>query len=283
MTESIGATTPSPQERTARIVWVTAWIGIILTLVATAIAFALVGRLEGSIGDSLTVTARAIDTIDRSVSVSRDTIDTLSNALDGIAASTATVKTSLASSKGTLDTLQSLLQNSLPGSIEAMQQVLPTIQDAAHAMDTALRELSRLPIGPNYNPQVPFDQAIQQLSTSITSLPSDMRSLATDVATLRDSTTSLETTVGDLDQTIRDLQGNLREAKSALGDYVSTAAEARAIAAAAKHDVRTDTWIARLLTLIVGAVLVIVQALALWIVRHLSSLQAPPAVAIVPE
>jgi septal ring factor EnvC (AmiA/AmiB activator) len=276
--------TLSPRQRTAQLVSTIAWVGIVLTVVATVVAFAMVGRLERSIRDSLTVTAQAIDTVDRSVGVSQDTIDTLSQALDGIGQSTSTIHGSLTSSKGTLDTLQTLLDTSLPTSIEAMQQVLPTIEDAARAMDTALRELSRLPIGPDYNPQVSFDQAIQQLSTAITALPADMRSLAGDVGTLRDSTAALETTVSTFETTITDLQQNLDDARAALSDYVATAAQARAIAERGKHDVGTDTWITRILTVVIGAVLVIVQGLALWIVRHLTVLEeTPPPVTVVPE
>jgi hypothetical protein len=40
--------------------------------------------------------------------------------------------------------------------------------------------------------------------------------------------------------------------------------------------VGTDTWIARILTVVIGAVLLIVQALALWIVRRLTLLEEMP-------
>jgi uncharacterized protein YoxC len=160
-----------------------------------------------------------------------------------------------------------------------VNQVLPTIADAAHAMDTALRDLSKLPFGPNYNPSVAFDQAIQQLADSLQGLPADLRSLAGDVATLQTSTTTMETTIDQFGSTIDSLKGNLADAKQAVADYVSTAAEARRVATNAKHDVNTDTAIARTLTILLGLLFVILQAVALWIIHLLSGVtpEAAPA------
>lgn len=247
-------------------------VGIVLSVAATVIGFVLVGRLEGSVRDSLDVTTQAIDTIDGSITVTQQTITTLSDALDSIGTSTSTIHDSLTTSHATLDTLHALLAESLPGSIDAINQVLPTIADAAHAMDSALRELSKLPFGPNYNPSVAFDQAIQQLADSLHGLPADLRSLAGDVVTLEGSTTSLETTIDQFGTTIGSLKGNLDDAKQAVADYVTTAGEARRIATSAKHDVNTDTAIARTLIVLLGLLFVILQAIALWIIHSMSEM-----------
>lgn len=268
---------PFARETINRVVRVTAIIGIVLSVAATIIAFILVGRLEGSVRDSLDVTTQAIDTIDGSITVTQRTINTLSDALDSIGTSTTTIHDSLATSHSTLDTLHGLLSDSLPGTIDAINQVLPTIASAAHAMDTALRDLSRLPFGPNYNPSVSFDQAIQQLADALTGLPADLRSLAGDVGTLQTSTTNMETTIDQFGSTIDSLKGNLADAKQAVADYVTTAGEARRIATSAKHDVNTDTTIARTLTVLLGLLFVSLQVVALWII-HLMSEAEPTTV-----
>jgi peptidoglycan hydrolase CwlO-like protein len=250
-----------------RVVKVAAIVGIVLSVAATVIAYILVGRLEGSVRDSLNVTTQAIDTVDGSITVTQQTISTLSEALDSIGTSTSTVHDSLTTSSSTFDTVHSLLSDSLPSSIDAVNQVLPTVADAAHAMDTALRDLSKLPFGPNYNPKVAFDEAIQQLADSLSGLPGDLKSLAGDVATLQTSTATLDSTIGQFGSTINSLKGNLTDAKQAVANYVTTAGEARRVATNAKHDVNVDTTIARVLTIVLGLLFVILQAVALWIIH----------------
>jgi septal ring factor EnvC (AmiA/AmiB activator) len=257
------------RQTVSRVVSITAIVGIVLSVVATVIAFIFVGRLEGSVRDSLDVTTRAIDTVDSSINVTQQTVSTIASALESIAASTSTVQTSVMTSEGTLDTLHSLLEDSLPGSIEAIQQVLPTIEDGARAMDVALRQLSRVPFGPDYNPTVSFDQSIQDLSESMSSLPTDLRSLASDVETLQGTTGTLATTIEQFAGTVDKLRTNVDSAQRALSAYARTADEARQIAAQSKRDIDTDTTIARILAILLGLLFVILQALALWIVREL--------------
>ncbi len=156
MTERAAATAEARRRRIGQVLTVVGAVGVVFTLIAAVIAFVLVGRLHESVDESLALTVQALDTIDGSLDVSKAVVDSVADGLDAIGNTIATVQDSTGAVAGTLDTLKTLVGTTLPTAISGVQTVLPTIKTVAGTIDTALKGVSRIPFGPNYEPDVPF-------------------------------------------------------------------------------------------------------------------------------
>ena len=227
-------------------------IGLVLSLIAAIIAFVLAGRIDTSFKQTLGVTTDAIDAVDGSIRVSHQVVGTVGESLDTIASTLTTIQQSLTTSTGTLDTMHTFLQVSLPESINSINQVLPTIQSVATSIDTALRALSKLPIGPSYKPAVPFGETIQQLSDAVGAIPTTLQSLATNVDQLKESVAGLATEITRVSTVIAGLHTDVDAAQQALKTYTNTAAEAKSVASKARTEIHTDTVLARVLIITIG-------------------------------
>jgi hypothetical protein len=261
--------TSPPARSVGRTLTIVSTVGMVLTVVATALAFVLVGRLHRSVDDSLGVAVQTIDAVDESITVSKQVVDTISTALDGVAATLTTIGGSTATASDTLDTLDTFLKGSLTSSVVSIQQVLPTIQGVAGAIDTSLTAISKLPIGPDYQPAISFADSIQGLSDAITPLPGDIDSLATNVADLQTSVASVSTDLSQLVGTVTSLQGDIKAIKDALDQYLPVAANAREVALHNRDRLRADTTLGRVLVILVGLVLILTQAATGWVGRLL--------------
>lgn len=248
-------------------------LGLVLSLAATIVSFVLAGRIDASFAQTLAVTSDAIDAVDGSITVSHQVIGTVSESLDTIASTLTTIQQSLTTSTGTLDTMHTFLQVSLPESINSIEQVLPTIQNVATSIDTALRALSKLPIGPSYKPAVPFGQTIQQLSDAIGAIPTALQSLATNVDDLKASVAGLATNITQVSTLITGLHNDVDSAQLALAKYSNTANEAKRVASRTRHDLHTDTVLARMLIVVVGLLFAVLSFAAVWVGRLLNTPQ----------
>ncbi len=256
-------------------------IGLVLSLIAAIIAFVLAGRIDTSFKQTLGVTTDAIDAVDGSIRVSHQVVGTVGESLDTIASTLTTIQQSLTTSTGTLDTMHTFLQVSLPESINSINQVLPTIQSVATSIDTALRALSKLPIGPSYKPAVPFGETIQQLSDAVGAIPTTLQSLATNVDQLKESVAGLATDITRVSTVIAGLHTDVDAAQQALKTYTNTAAEAKSVASKARTEIHTDTVLARVLIIIIGLLFATASFSAVWVGRLLRAPHASePNVAV---
>jgi ABC-type transporter Mla subunit MlaD len=172
---------------------------------------------------------------------------------------------------GTLDTIHTSLTGSLTDSIVSIKDVLPGIKDGARAIDTALTDLSKLPIGPDYKPAVLFADSIQGLSDAVGALPADIDTLATKVDELQGSTTALNLDLTQLSTTVSKMHDNIAAVQDALDKYVPAAADARLVASRARSNLDNDTALARLLIIAIALALVLSEVVLLWIARHLTN------------
>jgi uncharacterized phage infection (PIP) family protein YhgE len=246
-------------------------IAIVLTVAAGALGLVLVDRAHRSLDGSLGVTIQALDAVDGSISSSRQVTDSIATALDGASATISTIRATMTTATGTLDTIHDVLTGSLTNSIDSIQSVLPTIKSGAGAIDTALTDISKLPIGPDYRPAVPFADSIQSLSDALATVPTDIDSLATKVDDLKGSTKALDGDLSALSATMSTMHDDVVAVRDALDDYIPVIADARRVANQTKRNLGSETTLARLLVTALALALILSEIVSLCIGRLLTA------------
>jgi ABC-type transporter Mla subunit MlaD len=247
--------------------------GAVVGVIGLVVGRQLVTELERSVDDSLVLTADALDSVADTVEVARSVVDTIDDGLATVGDVTAEVASSLDSTERVLGRVATATGGQLPDGIESVTDALPTLVTVAGAVDDALRLLSQAPFGPNYDPDVSFDDALRPVAETLTPVPDELRAVSSDLAALASSSATVREDVDRLADDVSAVSAELAEAKLLLDRYAETATGAQQLAARTRGDLEGQSDLARLLVTLLGLSFVAGQIVPLWIGREL--LQRP--------
>jgi len=239
-------------------------VSVLLSVVALVVGQQLVGRFKKNVDDSLALTQQALDAVQDSIATTGSIVETVRTGVDDVSASVASVKSTVDQTSTVISNSNAFLGTSLPQTLDAINNVLPTIELAAGSIDDALRFASKAPFGPNYNPAKPFDEAVGQLADALAPLPDQLRSFAGDFAGLSPASTALAGSLTTLSTDLGTLGTQLDQVSQLVDRYASTAAAARIIADRSRDELGTTATMARLLLAVVTVLFGLSQILPIW-------------------
>ena len=155
--------------------------------------------------DGLTISKSALETSIESIDSLQKTIESTSDAI--------------ASTQPLFESIDTFLSSSLPKAIDATKQSLQTAQKSAKVIDSFLRLLSFFKQGA-YNPKVPFDEALENISKSLDDIPETATEMGSSIS---DSTNNLEIIITELDDmaaSISDIGDSIQEFISVIDQYI---------------------------------------------------------------
>ena len=201
-------------------------VGALSSLVGTGLGLVVLGDLDRSLASSVEVTADAVEALAATVEVADELVGevagTLTNAALAARASAGGVEASVEVVEGAAD----VTGQDVAASLAAVEDALPALVDVASVIDTTLGGLDRLPVGPTYDPDVPFDDAVRRVQRELDGLPEALRAEA---ELLREGAVEL----GDVGRSARflaedleALSGDLRDTREVLDQVAATAEEA---------------------------------------------------------
>ncbi len=239
--------------------------GIIVSVTSVIVGQSLIRQVETSVDDSLRLTSEALSAVADSIRVTDSIVDTIRVGMTGVQSTMVTIESSLAEASTAVADSGEFLGGSLPEALEAVNEVLPTIESIASSVDSALRVLERAPFGPDYDPVQPFDEAIADLSSAIEPLPAQLRTLSVDFDGLNDATNSVAAQVVALAQDIAMLDTQLGDVSTLLDRYARTAAQAELLAVSSRRDLADSAGSTRMLLILLGTVFALGQIVPIWL------------------
>jgi len=244
-------------------------VGVIVSLVAAVVGQVVIGDIENSVDDSLVQTNNALDVVLDSINLTQTIVDTVQSGVKSIGTTLTTVTSSLDQTSAAIDSSTKFIGGSLPDALDAVSNVMPTIQSVANSIDDALRFASQAPFGPNYNPAKPFDEAIGELATAIDPLPEQLRQLSQDFTGLDSSSQAISTQLGSLATEVQRLDQQLGQVSTLVDRYAKTATEARFLTAVSRTRLSTSARTARVLLVLFALVFAFGQIVPIWLGREL--------------
>jgi ABC-type transporter Mla subunit MlaD len=241
--------------------------GIVVTLLGAATALVLLDQLEDSVGESLELTAETLVTLDRSLDVvevvvtdlrdglatAEETLDEVAGSVDGVAA----VATRIGDAS-----------QDLPERAEAVDGALAEMERVGAVIDRALRTLSALPIGPDYDPSVPLAETVARLRAQTSPLTEDLAAIGQEIGEAAPGLADLDDDLAALAADVGALRSTLAESSGLLDDYRERTAGAARLAVDSEEDLSTSIRMAKVMVVLLGAALVLGQLVPLWIGRE---------------
>ncbi len=199
-------------------------VGALSSLVGAGLGLVVLGDLDRSLESSVEVTADAVEALSLTVEVADELVGDVAGTLTSAALTARASAGGVEASVEVLDGAAEVTGQDVAGSLAAVEDTLPALVDVAAVIDSTLGTLDRLPLGPTYDPDVAFDDAVRQLQDELDGLP---ETLEVQAELLRDGAVEL----GDVGRSARflaedldELSGDLRDARDVL-DQVATTAE----------------------------------------------------------
>jgi hypothetical protein len=250
--------------RTGTVLQALAIGGVVVSLVLMVVAWDFLGDLERNVDQSLQIGEDAAVTLGETIDLAAAVIAAVDSGIVTLGEVLDTVELGLADASDVAAST-SMLSATIADSIDDVDVALGRVESLAGTIDGALRAVSRIPLGPDYDPEVSYPQAIADLRTALEPVDAEMRSLA---AELDDFATSS----GSVGPTLVDLQGDLVDARAALAEsdallerYRVAADEAGALAAQSRDDLESSMWWARFTAVLLGLWIISAQYVPWWL------------------
>ena len=231
-------------------------VGLVLSVVGTVVGLRLVSSFDAALGDSLALTADALDVVDASVQVTDDVVASLATVLQGTEATTREVATGIDDAVVVLDSTADLTEDQLAGSLAAVEGTLPALIDVAAVIDRTLSALSSIPFGPDYDPEEPFDDSLRAIQVELDGLPGALRDQADLVREASSSLADVRTGTVSIADDIGELEEALAGAGTLLEEYSATAGDARQVVDRSQGDLDRDLNLTRALVVALGVTMV---------------------------
>jgi methyl-accepting chemotaxis protein len=268
-TGSIWARTDLVPRRTAGTAMLAiAAFGVLVAVVGTVVAWQFVGQLSQSTEQSLTLAADALATMDDTLDLADELVTSLDDGLDGVASSLLILTEVVDDTTSVAGSTARLAESLAPG-LEGVDRALGSLTSIASAADTTLRELSRLPFGPNYNPGAPIDDEIRAVREDLGPVIATLRDTASELEVLAESSDEFTTELVSLAANVVELRNSVAGSSALIDEYRATVSESARLAEATRADLDRDLSRSRLLIVLLGLSFAAGQVVPAWLGREL--------------
>lgn len=208
--------------------------GIVLSIVGFVVGRRLVDAMGESLRTNLTLTVEGLDTVRESLILTRSTIAQLDDGLETARDAATNVSSAVSETRPLLSNGSDVITQDVPQSIETFQDSLPALIEVASAVDSAMRTLSGFNIdrsilgiplsfdlGVDYDPEVPFDQSVEELGASLEGVPGKLRDLEQSIDTTNANLLTISKDLGDLGENLDRINRSVMDAQPLLDEYIA--------------------------------------------------------------
>lgn len=178
------------RNRTRTILYSLAAVGALAALVGAIVAWHVVGQLSRTTDRSLILAGDALVTLEASLDVTEDVLTSLDDTLDGVATALDVAADGIGDAITVGSSTAEVLGVVGPRLVD-IQGAMGGIASAAETADNVLRQLSRLPLAPDYDPELDIGAELRGLGNDLGSVGRSLETTAGELAELTDSSGGL--------------------------------------------------------------------------------------------
>jgi hypothetical protein len=215
--------------RTPTILRSIAVAGVLVAIIGTIVIWVFLGDLEETTDRSLLIGEQAAVALEESIDVAESVLDAVDDGLLTVQSTLTTLDDVLQSTAGVAQATGSL-SATLPASFENIDTALATVERLGETVDSALSALSSLPFGPDYDPSVPFPDAVAELRGALAPIGEDLATISTELQDFADGSGELTADIESLSTDLARTRTALSGTDALLDQYRTAASEAGQLA-----------------------------------------------------
>lgn len=195
-------------------------LGLILSLSGLVLLWASQATITLQISETL-------DTLDQTVQASTEMLSVMDHSLEQAETNIGLIETAIAgvsltieNTAGTANSVGTMVGEDFTQVITDTQTTLDSVASSAKLIDDTLRIISAIPfIGARYQPDVPLQTTIGQVSDNIGDLTPSLTTIQTDLLATAESLGQIRSGLDELSASLNDIETNVASARSVLGQY----------------------------------------------------------------
>jgi hypothetical protein len=246
-------------------------VGLLSSIATIVVGRSLVGEADLALQRSLALTAETLDALQASIAVAEDTVVLVESGLEQAEVTTQALVGTVEEGAEVLQGTADLTEDRIAGSLEAVDDALPSLIQVAAVIDRTLSALSSVPFGPAYSPDEPFDESIREIQRSLAGIPEDLRDQAVLIRAAGDNLSEVAVGTDAIADDLRAIRTGMVGAVDILGSYTDTATGATELIADTREglasQVRLVRWLITLLGLTIAAGMMVPLAIGWSLLR----------------
>jgi hypothetical protein len=251
--------------RVGRLIRTVGIAGVVAGLAAIAVGLWLIQDLDALLGRSLTLTSESLTTVDSSLMVAAESVTAVGDGLGDAESTSRGLEDSLANGAALLRETARLTRSDIAVSLESFERSMPALIQVSGTVDQTLRAVDNLPVGPEYNPEEPFDETLQALQQDLDGLPEDLRDQADTIDEAGSNLARVGRQSVEISTSIADVRASLTETGRVLDQYQATTGQARDLLDDTRSDLNRRLWILRALVIVLGIIYCFGQLLPIYL------------------
>lgn len=275
-----------------------AFAGIAIGISAIVLARQFVDDVGAGIDETLLLTTDSLENIRETLLLAKNTVTQVNESIDTVEETVTNLGQSISQTRPLLQQVNTVASEDVPSSLEAVQQSLPNVSGVAAAIDETLTTLNdfqinqtvlgipiRYDLGINYDPDVPFNESIDDIGASLDGMPERLRSMGIYINV---ADNNLVTATADMRQLSRDLDGisqSVEEINPLLDEYIRIVGATADLVRQTRTQVRRSLVTAKTVLTLVFAWFALTQIAPLYLgIALLRGRRLhPPGVIVLPE
>lgn len=161
-----------------------------------------------------------LDTTDQALLVVEQTLGSIDSSMTVLVSTTLSLGQSVNDTSMLAGSVSKLFGEEIPTAITSTQISLDAAQESALVIDNVLTTLSKIPlIGIQYQPAVPLNTGIAQISTSLAPLSSSLKEISSNLETTSSNLLTLQTEIMTIAGNIDRINQDLSKAQEVIDQY----------------------------------------------------------------
>ena len=197
--------------------------GAIAGLAAAILAWSVIGETATASSRSLEIADGLLESVSGTVTSVEDALVAVSEGLRTTQQSAADASVTLTQLSALTSHLGELVSDEVPGSLDSVRASLAPIQATAGVIDGTLTALSFF--GVDYDPEIPLDEAIDDLDQRLADIPADLRRQGPLIDSAADSLSEVGSDTLVIAGDLSDLRRELIATAGPLAGYQETIAD----------------------------------------------------------
>ena len=232
--------------------------GVVVAIIGTVVIWVFLGDLEDTTDRSLLIGEQATITLNETIDVAEQVLSAVDDGLVTVQATLGTLDDVLQSTAGLADATGSL-SAALPATFDNIDAALATVQNLAETVDSTLSALSSLPFGPDYNPDVPFPDAIGNLRGALEPISQQLTTISTELQDFAAGSGNLNAEIDSLVADVERTRDALAGTDDLLAQYRQTTTEAGQLAAETRDNLSGSVLRMRIVLIALALLLALSQ------------------------
>lgn len=203
--------------------------GLLFSIIGLVVALRTLAALGAVVNNELDVVDRALATTGDGLGVAATSLTRAQSTVGTLRDTLGNTSVAITDTLPTLDTLTTLTGITLPATLKSTQQALGSARATAEVADAVLGAIGSFNLlsSATYNPEVPLNVAIGQVSDSLNSLPPSLATVEDGLRDARGNLGIINSNVGDLATGVSQIGTSVGDAQLVVGQYQTLVSDLR--------------------------------------------------------